>query len=84
MTCPRCQLRITGRPHATPDDCLAHLAPRYQMAQRSLTALHRRYRTLEDRLERARIQTRVAQQEARKARTITGRIERMERMVGVA
>jgi hypothetical protein len=80
--CPRCGLTIRGT-HATADDCLRHLAPRYQLAQRSLEAMHSRYRSMEDRLERAKIQARVARQDARSMRTLTGRVLRLERVMGL-
>ena len=63
--CPRCGLELAGRqPHETPEDCLRHLAPRYQMAQQSLEHMHKRYRLVEERLERTQIALRVAKKAA--------------------
>jgi len=76
--CPRCGLEIIGT-HQTVEDCLAHLRPRYALAQRALAAIHRRCRSLEDRLERAKIQERTARKEAARGRTVEGRLQRLER-----
>jgi hypothetical protein len=78
--CPRCGLSIIGE-HKTAEDCLIHLAPRYKRAQLSLEAMHRRYRALEERLERSKIQERVARQEAKRNGTLPVRLARLEAMV---
>ena len=69
--------------HATADDCLVHLAPRYERAQRALEAMHKRYRALEDRMERTKIQARVARQAARKGQTLTSRLAEIESRLGI-
>jgi hypothetical protein len=79
--CPRCGLSVTGRPHSNAEECLAHLAPRYVMAQRQLSALNRRFVSLEERLERAKIQERIARKEAKKNATIPARLERLEQLI---
>jgi hypothetical protein len=84
--CPRCGL-VVAASHRTAEDCLAHLAPRYALAQRAMAALHRRYRSLEERLERAKIQERIARKEAKRAGSVLGlqeRLERIERLIEVA
>lgn len=83
-TCSRCGLSVAGAGHQTAEDCVANLAPPYALAQRALEQLHARYLRLEERLERAKIQARLARKEAAKAKTINGRIERLEKLMGVA
>jgi len=83
ITCNRCGLEVAGAGHATAEDCLRHLAPRYSLAQRSLEALHHRYRTLEERMERMRIQQRVMKKDATRERTLAGRLARVERALGL-
>jgi hypothetical protein len=81
--CKRCGLDVAAI-HRTPEDCLAHLAPRYALAQRALESLHKRYRTLEERLERAKLQERLSRKAAAKSATVTGRLERLEKLMGVS
>ena len=81
-TCQRCGLEVYGS-HATADDCLVHLAPRYERAQRALKAMHKRYKALEDRMARAKIQARVARQAARKGQTLTSRLAEIESRLGI-
>ncbi len=86
-TCSRCGLEVAGRPHATADDCVAQLAPRYRLVSQSLRAMHSRYQNLEDRLERSKIAERLARKEAKKTAkkhdTFAGRLERLERLAGI-
>ena len=81
-TCQRCGLEIYGE-HQTAEDCLVHLVPRYERAQKALDALHKRYRSLENRMERAKIQARVARQAARKGQTLTSRLAEIESRLGI-
>ena len=54
VPCPRCGLKVVGpERHATADDCLRHLAPRYKLVQAAYNHLQDRFHKLEDRLERA-------------------------------
>lgn len=93
--CACCGLPVAGTPHQSPDDCLRHLAPRYQLAQKSLEHMHQRYRSLEDRLERLQIQLRTTKKDAKRyaaaARraeqikgTIPDRVEALEKMLSEA
>ena len=79
--CPRCGLEIAGT-HRTAEDCVRYLAPRYALARRDLEALHRRYRALEERLERAKIQERLARKEAKRQNSVTARLLNLERLLG--
>jgi hypothetical protein len=63
--CQRCGMKLAGHPHETAEDCVRHLAPRYQLAQQSLEHMHGRYRLLEERLERTQIALRVARKDAK-------------------
>ncbi len=76
--CPRCGLEVVGA-HRTVEECMEHLKPRYALVQRALESLHKRYRTLEERLERAKIQERIARKEAARGRTVEGRLEAIEK-----
>jgi hypothetical protein len=80
--CPRCGLTITGT-HETAEDCIRHLSPRYQLAQQSLKQMHNRYRSLEDRLERAKIAQRIALQDAKRKSTIPARLAAVEAALGI-
>jgi hypothetical protein len=87
--CQRCGMEVAGAGHKTAEDCLTHLVPRYALAQRALESMHARFRVLEEKYERARIQLRVQAKAVKRAerfeqRTVGRRLERLERMVGVA
>ena len=82
-TCSGCGMKVVGRAHDGPEECLRHLMPRYQLAQAALASMHSRYRNLEARLERARIHERAARQEVRKNGTIPARLAAVEVALGI-
>ena len=83
-TCPRCGIEVAGaQQHQTAEECLRHLTPRYQLAQRSVTALHKRLRNMEGRLERAKLAGRVARKEAKRNATVPARLEAVEAALGL-
>jgi len=77
IKCKRCGLEVIGE-HRTADECLTHLAPRYRLAAASLTAMHQRYKRLEDRLERSRTQTRYLKSAAEKKLNLAARLAALE------
>ena len=82
--CPRCGMKVIGsKPHATTEECLAHLAPRYRLAQAALEQMHKRYRTLETRLERAKIGERLARKESKRNATVPARLAALEAALGI-
>ena len=83
-TCPRCGLKLTGRqPHETAEDCVKHIAPRYKLAQAGLESMHRRYRTMEERLARAKTQERIARKESKRNATVPSRLAAVEAALGI-
>lgn len=81
--CPRCGLSLTFTQHETHEECLNILAPRYRLAQQALEAMHRRYRTLEERLARAKIVATVARKEAKRNAAIPARLAAVEAALGI-
>lgn len=81
--CPRCGLAVAGKPHETAEDCVAQLAPRYQLAQQSITRYSARCRALEERLERMQIKLRVATRTTTREAKLARRVEAIERKLGV-
>lgn len=69
---------IKGRAHRDSTECLSILRSRYELAQHSLMAMHKRYRSLETRLERIQMQERAARTQAKRAQTIESRVSRLE------
>jgi len=71
ITCARCGLTIHGMQmqHATAEDCLRYLVPRYAAIQEKTKQQAEHATRLEERLERAQLQTRTAEQACRNALT---------------
>lgn len=80
--CPRCGLEIHGK-HLTPEDCLRTISPRYKLAQWQVIRMGKRIRTLEERLDRARIQVQEAKRKTRRVTTWEGRVRKIERELGI-
>ena len=68
-TCERCGLTIHGtkQAHATADDCLRYLVPRYAALEATAKRQAEYATRLEQRLERAQLQARTAEQACRTA-----------------
>jgi site-specific DNA-adenine methylase len=69
ITCERCGLTIHGNQmhHATAEDCLRYLIPRYAALEAMAKRQAEHATRLEQRLERAQLQTRTAEQACRTA-----------------
>ena len=69
ITCERCGLTIHGTQmrHATAEDCVRYLVPHYAAMQEKAKQQAEHATRLEERLERAQLQTRTAEQACRTA-----------------